>query len=390
MSNAKYEPTKYAGVFTRTDNKNKKKFYVRYVIGGRGGDHKFECVGSPDEGWTAAKASLERADRIRGKSKSNRAKRKLSENAPVNIRWTLDRLWETYREANPKKNSNRNIEISVYNLHLKQPFGEKTVSELSTLEIDRFRNELSEKGLKPATIRNTLELMRRLFNFGEKHGYYEIPRTLHFNFPKVDNQKTEYLNDEELQRYEKALETYVSTANSDERQYFVAYAHLVMHTGIRRSAAIALHWDDCDFERGFIALRGVDAKNDKTQFIPMSQKVRELLAGLPHDNGEYIFPQLDNDTYTNHMRRIRELAGLPKDFRPIHGLRHNFGSRVASSGKVDLYTLKNLMTHASYAMTQRYAHLADETMHRAAGVVDDVMTVKKKTEEAAPEAVASE
>ncbi|MBP3730295.1 MAG: hypothetical protein J6I40_02350, partial [Mailhella sp.] len=52
-----------------------------------------------------------------------------------------------------------------------------------------------------------------------------------------------------------------------------------------------------------------------------------------------------------------------------------FASRVASSGKVDLYTLQNLMTHSSPAMTQRYAHLADKAMHRAASVIDDVMNV---------------
>ncbi len=83
------------------------------------------------------------------------------------------------------------------------------------------------------------------------------------------------------------------------------------------------------------------------------------------------------------MRKLRELAGISKDFRPVHGLRHNFASRLASSGKVDLYTLQNLMTHSSPAMTQRYAHLADKAMHRAASVIDEVMTVQEKTEEAA-------
>ncbi len=383
MSNAKYEPTKYSGVFTRTDNSKKKKFYIRYVIGGRGGEQKFECLGSPDEGWTAAKASLERADRIRGKSKSNKAKRETAERKAADIRWTLDKLWEAYQEAKPKNSSNRNAEISLYNCYLKQPFGKKTVNDVTTLEIDRFRNKLTAKGLKPATVKNAMELMRRLFNFGDKQGYCVVPRTLHFNFPKVDNQKTEYLNDDELQRYEQALELYESTKNPEEKIFFVAYAHLVMHTGIRRSAAIALRWDDCDFERGFISLRGDNAKNDKTQCIPMCQRVRELLAGLPHSNGEFIFPQRDKNTYSKYLRRVRNLAGLPKDFRPIHGLRHNFASRLASSGKVDLYTLQNLMTHSSPAMTQRYAHLADKAMHRAASVIDEVMTVQEKTEEAA-------
>ena len=151
-----------------------------------------------------------------------------------------------------KKDDGRNRETWLFNKRLRQVFGNKTVDDLTTKDIDHFRNQLLKKGLKPATVRLPMELMRRLFNFGDKQGYCVVPRTLHFNFPTVDNQKTEYLNDEELQRYEQALELYESTKNPEEKIFFVAYAYLVMYTGIRRLAAIALRWDDCDFEKGFI------------------------------------------------------------------------------------------------------------------------------------------
>jgi hypothetical protein len=39
---------------------------------------------------------------------------------------------------------------------------------------------------------------------------------------------------------------------------------------------------------------------------------------------------------------------------------------LASSGKVDLYTLQRLLTHKSPQMTQRYAHLRDETLRKGA------------------------
>ena len=41
---------------------------------------------------------------------------------------------------------------------------------------------------------------------------------------------------------------------------------------------------------------------------------------------------------------------------------------LASSGEVDMYTLQKLLTHESPLMTQRYAHLADEAMKRAAEI----------------------
>ncbi len=201
---------------------------------------------------TAKKASLIRADRMRGAlSNSEKRKEAKGKKETLPVKWTLDNLWEAYKEANPKdeKHGGRSREIWLFNKRLKNIFGNKTVDDLTTHDIDKFRNQLLKKGLKPATVRLPMELMRRLFNFGEKQGYCVVPRTLQFNFPKVDNEKTEYLTDDELLRYEQALEEYTSTKNSDEKQFFVAYAHLVMHTGFRRTAAILALRKLCNYIR---------------------------------------------------------------------------------------------------------------------------------------------
>lgn len=66
-------------------------------------------------------------------------------------------------------------------------------------------------------------------------------------------------------------------------------------------------------------------------------------------------------------------SGIAKDFRPLHGLRHIYASWMASSGKVDLFTLQKLLTHGSPEMTQRYAHLVDDAIRRAASVIDECM-----------------
>lgn len=66
------------------------------------------------------------------------------------------------------------------------------------------------------------------------------------------------------------------------------------------------------------------------------------------------------------VNRIKKEANLPKDFRPLHGLRHHFATMLASSGKVDLYTLQKLLSHKDPRMTQRYAHIVDEAPRRGA------------------------
>ena len=78
------------------------------------------------------------------------------------------------------------------------------------------------------------------------------------------------------------------------------------------------------------------------------------------------------------MRRIKKKAELPEDFRMLHGLRHVYASHLASSGKVDLYTLQKLLTHKSPLMTQRYAHLRNEALMDASNVISEI--IKPETE----------
>ena len=56
----------------------------------------------------------------------------------------------------------------------------------------------------------------------------------------------------------------------------------------------------------------------------------------------------------------------------FHDLRHTYASYLASSGKVDIYTLKELLGHSDIKMTMRYAHLINGALKKAACVADEV------------------
>ena len=64
--------------------------------------------------------------------------------------------------------------------------------------------------------------------------------------------------------------------------------------------------------------------------------------------------------------RIRKRAGLA-DVR-LHDLRHSFASCLVNAGK-DLYVVQKLLGHSHARSTQRYAHLAPNTLADAAEVV---------------------
>jgi site-specific recombinase XerD len=54
----------------------------------------------------------------------------------------------------------------------------------------------------------------------------------------------------------------------------------------------------------------------------------------------------------------------PRDKVVFHTLRHTFASWLVQAG-TPLYTVKELLGHKSIAMTERYSHLAENTMRDA-------------------------
>lgn len=316
---------------------------------------------------------------MRGKEAPNTIKRKelLERKNISDNKCTLQYIWEQYAELNVAKPTLKtDLSLLKYIPHLLT----RSPEDITTLDIDTLRQKLSNTPssrkkngqvvmLAPATVRHVLGLIRILINFAVKRDICPMPQHLHFEMPKVDNQKTEMLSDEELARLLQAL-------NEEADQDAASLIRLALVTGMRKGALLALRWDDCDFERRIIRLRGESAKKGTTDYIPMNDAAYSILQAIQKQDSPFVFPGKDGGQrvdYRRISRRVKQKAGLPEDFRPLHGLRHNFASRLASSGNVELYTLQKLLTHNSPQMTQRYAHLRDDTLMKASKEADAML-----------------
>lgn len=300
--------------------------------------------------------------------------------------WTLERLWSHYIAYEQDKAIARADRSNIKHL---APLMGKSVRSLTAAHVEDLKQRLqstpsqrnSRHCLTPQTVKHVLGLLLRMLRFGVRRGYFEFPPKLHIVMPRVDNAKTECMTSEQLQRYLSAL-------GQERDAVAAAYLRMALLTGMRKGALLALQWRDIDFERGHITLRGEAAKSGRTSHIPLTPPVRDLLQHLPRTGSVYVFPGRNGGRRYDFRRvaqRVRDRAGLPGDFRPVHGLRHTYASFLASSGKVDLYTLQRLLTHHSPQMTQRYAHLADEALAKAASVMTEEIALGVATQEATPE-----
>ena len=62
------------------------------------------------------------------------------------------------------------------------------------------------------------------------------------------------------------------------------------------------------------------------------------------------------------LDRVCEAAGI--DGLRVHDLRHSFATFAVMSG-ASLYDVQKLLRHSDVSMTQRYAHLMDDSLQRA-------------------------
>ena len=246
---------------------------------------------------------------------------------------------------------------------------------ISTSTVDDLRLSLTQKGLKAATVRNVLELLRRIISFGiKKELINPADAHIHFEMPQLNNIKTEDLTPSQLKNLLSALD-------STTHKKAASMMKLALFSGMRRGEMFNLKWEHIDWERGFINLVGQDdglgAKSGQIERIPLNEMARSLLCSIEKNTSSYVFPGKKGGRLVDIRREadaIKKEAGLPKDFRPFHGLRHVYASMLASSGKVTMYELQKLMTHKSPAMTQRYAHLRDEALKKASGVMRELLS----------------
>lgn len=371
--------TRYPGVFyritKRIGNNGTEKVY--YIVFKKNGKLYEEKVGRQyADHMTPTFASHIRSERIEGKRKSRKEIRKLQELKHLQElnRWTIDRLWQEYKTTHPDIKGLAQDE-NRFKMYIHPNFGNKEPKELFPFEVDKFRVKLLRQK-KPATVRNILEILRRIINFGQNKRLTE-PLGFIIEMPRVNNLKTENLTREQLARLLDVLNTYPDIQAADIMK-------MALFTGMRKGEIFRLKWEDIDFERGFIFIR--NPKGGIDQKIPLNLHAKEVLLSHPKTESPYVFPGKDGGPRKEMKRaahHIRQMAELPEDFRPLHGLRHVFASLLASSGQVDMYTLQKLLTHKSPQMTQRYAHLRDETLKSASNVMDKIVELHQNVQHTA-------
>jgi integrase len=256
---------------------------------------------------------------------------------------------------------------TILRIHILQKFGALHLDEITNQGIADLLSRMRDQGYASGTVNRVLILLRFIFNLARKWGVpgaAENPTAGLKTAPDVCRER--FLAQDEVERLLSALE-------ADENQVAACAIKVLLLTGARRNEITHAKWEHVNWEKRTLLVPR--AKSGRPRSIHLNSAALELLRSIDRTDGSpFIFPSPVTGRPSPSLHfpwwRIRERAGL-LDVR-LHDLRHSFASFLVNQG-VSLYVVQGLLGHTQARTTQRYAHLANDTLADAAEVVRNVI-----------------
>ena len=234
--------------------------------------------------------------------------------------------------------------------------------EAARKKLDKALAGITEKELlSRKALDEVLGRLKRLFNLCIEWGLCEYNPAGRIKLFRVDDRRYRYLTQEEEEALLEVCTPYLKRV--------VLFA---LHTGMRKGEILGLRWGDVDFPNSVAIVPASRSKSKKDRCIPLNSVALSVLNEMPRsmDREAYIFGNTaagKQENIKRYWNAALAIAGI-ENFH-FHDLRHTYASRLVTAG-VDLAVLRELLGHADFAMTLRYAHLHPSRLREAVAILE--------------------
>ena len=407
MAKQKREKTKYPGVRFREHSERKhgvnfdRYFFIRYKVDGK---DKEEGLGWTSGGWTAEKASIQRAElkkshktgegpstlkekRDLAKKKEEDAKRAADQEVADNITFG-GFFWKKYWPvaSTSKKEVSYKKEMEHFRIWINPVVGALPFKEISQFQVEKIKKKLQRAKRSPRMTEYVFSTFRQVWKLAKKEGLTMVDSPSNdVKFDMPDNTRKRYLTDDEVDALLKKLKS------RDDQVHNMALISL--DTGARFSEVARLRWGNVDVNNGTISF--IDTKKaggTQSRVVPMTSRLKDLFKAMPMGGrSKIIFPGPNggvlrevSSTFKTSVNALGLNDGVedPRMRIVFHSLRHSAASRMVQAG-IDLYVVQKILGHSVITVTEKYAHLSDESL-RAAVEKMERATARKPTADVIP------
>ena len=249
---------------------------------------------------------------------------------------------------------------STYRVHISPKWGKVRVDEISRQAVAQWLAEKRASGLSLATVEKLRVTMGRAYELAAQENLPGCDKNPIRGLPRkpLNNARDRFLTEAEATR----LKAAAAESNNPQLKHIVG---LLLLTGVRMRELLDARWEHVDVDRRqwFIPT----SKTGHSCYVPLATPALAIIAELPRfKNCPYVVPNPETlkpfVSLKNGWKMAIKAANLPG--LRIHDLRHSAASFIAAAG-VDIFTIGKVLGHASYQSTQRYSHLAQDTLLKA-------------------------
>jgi integrase len=305
------------------------------------------------------------------------------------------RTWyEVYAEPRIRPNTKAYYTNYIEN-HIIPGIGNISLDKLTTIQIQRFYNnlqksgrvqrknfpELKDKSLSPRVVRGVHTLLRNCLEQAVAERLLLTNPAQGCKLPQLEKKEMKILPQEKIGLY---------LAEAEKRGLLAAF-YLELTTGLRRGELLALQWTDLDVEsktlsitkqvnriNGELAVSPPKTRNSIRTLALPQQAVDLLIAEhKKHPCNLYLFPSPKTGTMydPDAFRRTHDkiLKAIGAEHIRFHDLRHTFATLSLKSG-VDVKTLSGALGHYSAGFTlNTYTHATAQMKQDAADTIGGVI-----------------
>jgi integrase len=232
--------------------------------------------------------------------------------------------------------------------------GSKTVTAITTDEIEAFREWRKTQGLSPVTVNHDLKLLRKMWNWGIRNGPLRSETRQRSHWTRNSRAIGAFASDDDEQKL-------LDAANPHLRAIVTA----LLDTACRPGEILSLQWCDVNLEKREITIKPQKSKTRTGRLIPISTRLGSILEMRKFDPNGKPFPSeaygFGNPT-GEQVKSVRtawenatDRAGL-KNLQ-LRDLRHEAGVPISYTSKI--------LGHTNLNTTSRCLNIHRRGLHDA-------------------------